>query len=1008
MNNNSKEFIRKNFGKLTPEKMASSLNIPLNEVLAEIKRQNLGKKNTTESNLTLKPHFFTKWDYIFTAIVFFISLCLYVYTLSPGICAGDSGELTSAVFFLGNAHSPGYPLYCIVGKFFMNMLPFIGRAVYRLNFFSAFGGALTVAGLFLVLIKLFNRVWQQKEEEEPELKGRIREWLLVRIPAFAASLFLLFSDELWAQSVISEVYTLNSLFVPVFILILLKWDEMLETEPSLLNEHNYYWNKASKFLYAFYFLLAFSLGDHHIMLGVILPCFFFILTKYLKTKSSKLVILFVSIAYFSVVLETIQVKVPFFIIFLCLATAAIIILSKNAKFVFVHIIALFFIALGLFVYVYMPIRGHAYAPVHWGVPTTWERFSAVVLRKQYQGFAQAAELLSIKYRFMQFIIWLKWLINEFSLPVFLLGIPGLIHLWKRDRRVFWFTLSFIPYYVFGLLIFNNFKFTPRDEFFAEVFWIPFYVVYAIWLGYGVRFLILGALKFSQKIHLKKEYAGLACGVIMVLFSGFTFNKNFEDNNLRNNFENDNYGLNMLMTCEPNAILFTEGGDNQVFSLLYHHLVEHLRPDMQIWDQKGNVFEGLYGDLMRITTQQLAENQITGDYSQWATGRPIYYTWKDYNRINEINRRYYLSKGEPARGFVTTGILYRIQPENIPYNDRFDYWGHYKFLWEKIPEEARHWDYLAREIVANYNFQIGDRYLQEAEEFKNAYNNGLTSWKNIPRSKFIEKIDQLEEEGFKYYEKAAWFGFDMVAIHFNFGIFLEQKAIDHLRRGRTDKAIDYFNKAIEKYKNAVLTDREEIRAYLNLAAAYERLASVIETNETKYLSEAKKVLEKAKKISPSYPQLDGFLQRISNKLNFPNEKLNQLQEKINKNPSDRESVDQLVKGLISRGDLQPAVQFLENIIKYYPQDLNFLGTLASLNGQMGNLEKTVFYLEKMGKIQPFNAVIWYNIAEIYLKQQNIPKAVEYYKRTITTGQNNPAFQQQVQQARQRLQSLNVKP
>jgi Flp pilus assembly protein TadD len=430
--------------------------------------------------------------------------------------------------------------------------------------------------------------------------------------------------------------------------------------------------------------------------------------------------------------------------------------------------------------------------------------------------------------------------------------------------------------------------------------------------------------------------------------------------------------------------------------------------MRVWDQKGNVFEGLYGDLMRITSQQLAENQITGDYSQWATGRPIYYTWKDQQRINEINRRYYTPQGQAPRGFVTTGILYRIQPENIPYQHRFDYWGNYKFLWEKYPEQAVHWDYLAREIVANYNFQMGDRYLLQADELKNAYNAGMTSWQGIPRTEFLKQIDVLEDRGFSYYDRAAYFGFDMVAIHFNFGIFLEQKAIDQLRRGRKDKAVEYLKRAIERYKSAVDVDNEEIRAYMNLAAAYERLSSLQENEEAKWLEEAKKVLDRAKKMAPTYPQLDGYLQRISNRLKYPAAKLAELQNRVNTNPKDRPAVDELLKALLDRGDLQLGMQLLESVLKNYPNDWNYLNTLASLSGQLGDIGRTIRYLGMLGAIQPQNSAIWFNIGELYARQQDNRRATEYYRRTVVSGQNNPQFQKEVAAARQKLQSLGAAP
>ncbi len=948
-----------------------------------------------------KPYTLGPVDYWIAGIIFVIGLLLYGYTTSPGICAGDSGELTSAVFFLGNAHSPGYPLYCVVGKFFMNMLPFLGRAVYRLNMMSAILGAVTVAIIFMVMVKLLGRITNaQDETEQSSVAPHV--WLLTRLPALAAAFFMMFNFEIWAQTTLSEVYTLNAVICPFLLLILLVWDEKVILKPEILETNDYYWNQASKMIYAFYFLLAFNLGNHHILLGYIVPTFFFIISRYVKGNSFKTLMIAGTIAYFITLFRIGNISIPSFFLVIAILTAALApMFNKSKKVYIVLMIAGLFAGLGLLIYLYMPIRATAYTPLHWGVPNTWERFSNVVLRKQYAGFAQVSSLLDPVYRFEQLMVWLKWRFESFTWPVLLLVIPGLINLFKKDRRWFWFTLSFILYYDIGLLIFNNFRDTPRDKFFAEVFWIPSYLITAIWLAYGVQWLIVQAVKHCKKINLSAKNAAIAVLVIAFILAGLQGIHNFTPNNNHNNWENDNYGRNMMTTLDKNAILFTEGGDNQVFSMLYHHLVEHMRPDITVWDQKGNVFEGLYGDLMRITQNQLSENYITGDYSQWTTERPIYYTWKDFNRIEEINKRYYTSKGLPRRDFQTVGILYRIVPANVNYTQPIEYWDYYKFLWKDLTNQAVHWDYLAREIIANYNFQYGDRYLTMADEIRQAYNSGAQIHKGVLRKDMIAKIDEYETTGFQYYSDAARYGYDMVAIHFNNAIFIEQKAVQYIRERKNDKALELYTQAIERYKKAIIADKGEVRAYNNLAMVYEKKANLDWKNELTYLSNAKKVLEKALKINKGFDQAKNNLQRISGKIDFPVSKIEELQKKIDANPKDKASVDKLLDALLKRGEIDMADQFLRNIVKFYPNDWHYYQVLASINAQMQRPDQTIYFLEQMGRLQPANAGIWFNIAEIQYRMGQMANAARNYNKVLQFGPSNPQFASFVNQAQQRL-------
>ncbi len=134
----------------------------------------------------------------------------YGLTLTPSLShlSPDGSELATVPCILGLAHSPGYPLYTWLGKLFC-MLP-IGDAAQRINLMSAAMGALSVACLYLIALKLLHSRTCSKV-------GR-------HAAAALAALLLAFSPTMWSQAVIAEVYTPNLALIALSLLALLRWE----------------------------------------------------------------------------------------------------------------------------------------------------------------------------------------------------------------------------------------------------------------------------------------------------------------------------------------------------------------------------------------------------------------------------------------------------------------------------------------------------------------------------------------------------------------------------------------------------------------------------------------------------------------------------------------------------------------------------------------------------------------------------------------------------------------
>lgn len=135
-----------------------------------------------------------RWPF---AAVFILLFGLYLHRAAPTISTGDSAELAAVGATLGIAHSPGYPLFAVIGRVGSTLLPWANPA-YRMNIQSCLWSAL--AALFVALALY-----------------RATRGLTVS----CMSALLLGTSGVWLrQSMVTEVFALNSAFAAAFFFVL--------------------------------------------------------------------------------------------------------------------------------------------------------------------------------------------------------------------------------------------------------------------------------------------------------------------------------------------------------------------------------------------------------------------------------------------------------------------------------------------------------------------------------------------------------------------------------------------------------------------------------------------------------------------------------------------------------------------------------------------------------------------------------------------------------------------
>lgn len=176
------------------------------------------------------------------AAMFFI---LYLLHMPPSFVFGDAPEFAVASKTLGIAHAPGYPLYPLLAHFFSYFIPVSDYAL-KCNIFSAFISVVVLVIIFLTLL---------------ELKINLKT-------AFFSVLFFGSSSSFFKQSLISEVYSLNSFFVAILLFCIVHYQK----------------NRDKRFIPLTAFLLGIGFGNHHTLLSLILIAFlyFFIIERNFK------------------------------------------------------------------------------------------------------------------------------------------------------------------------------------------------------------------------------------------------------------------------------------------------------------------------------------------------------------------------------------------------------------------------------------------------------------------------------------------------------------------------------------------------------------------------------------------------------------------------------------------------------------------------------------------------------------------------------------------------------
>ncbi len=543
---------------------------------------------------------------LISVFVLLFAATVYFLTLTPTVPFWDSGEFIAVATILGIPHPPGTPFYVLLARI-ATLVPWASIA-QRVNALSAVAAALTVWLTYLSTLRLIRVA--QGDDRKPW-----QEWVAV-LAAAVGALLLAFSDAFWGNSVEAEVYQLMSLAQILVFWLGLKWWEAHGSKPSV-----------GPLLVATYVMwLCVGL---HLGVGIMgLPLFVFLLFVD-RTIALLFLMPFLSLLRVPAGLE----KMAGAVIMLSLATAAGMVWKKklngwvvlgaaalalpglqasfsDANFSMqtailttlavigpmvwlarghregrVLLLSLFLMVAGYSTHLYLPIRAAQHPAVNEGAPATWDKMRDLLERKQYgemNPLVRRAPLMAqLDKEFWRYFQrqWPLFPTNRLwgaLLPI-ALGLAGGFWQFRREKKSFLLTFTFLGLSTVGMIVFLNFtdhEVRDRDYFFQSGFH-----AYSMWIGLGVAWLIHWVREsFEGKDAQRMATLGISAllGTMPVLL----LVNLYHTHDRSQNYIARDYAYNMLANLKPNSFMFTNG-DNDTFPLWYIQQVEGFRKDVRI-------------------------------------------------------------------------------------------------------------------------------------------------------------------------------------------------------------------------------------------------------------------------------------------------------------------------------------------------------------------------------------------------------------------------------------------
>ena len=430
------------------------------------------------------PPLFRRIDWWTLGVTFAIVWIVYFMSLAPQVTLEDSGELTTASYWAGIPHPPGYPFWAIYTWLWTALIPF-GNIAWRVQLAEASTAAMACGVLALMVSRGASMLMEGIEE----LKGMTGKWegAICMVTGATAGLLMGFGSSMWKESVV--VNRISVFGVPWLMLVLvcmLRW---------------IYAPQQRRYLYIAMFFFGICATIHQTLMLAALGIEIGI--AMCQARVGRDLFLANSLVYVGGLIAKANHLVPVFdaanpIIFgifnavgiasvVACAWLTIQTVGLGTEWKAVLLMGLLWLA-GASFYFYEPLAGMTDPPMQWGYPRTVEGFWHALSRGQYDKINPT----DVFHDFHRFVVELGMLVDgvedAFSRVYMFFAFLPLFFLFKMQKRErAWIVLVAALYPFLGVLLTITLSPTPDRQMadLVKVFFVASHTLVAIMIGYGL-------------------------------------------------------------------------------------------------------------------------------------------------------------------------------------------------------------------------------------------------------------------------------------------------------------------------------------------------------------------------------------------------------------------------------------------------------------------------------------------------------------------------------------------
>lgn len=501
------------------------------------------------------------------ALAVLVSFAVYVRTMAPSAPFWDAGEFIATAYTLGVPHSPGTPLYVLVGRVF-TLLPLPFSIAGKINFISVISASLGVLMVYLLAVRFLDGMLGRSVTAA--------DAIIKVAGALVGALFITFSYTYWANAVEAEVYAMSVFFMGFMTWLGLKWAD----NPTGARSVSY--------VYLLFYLLALCVGFH---LGTILAfagVFFLVLLVKEKTfTNAEFLLACFGVAIF-VADATLYRQGQVTVVLLCIFVIALGFFYRSSKSTFAIVCSGLFL-LGISVHLYLLIRSGHNPAIDEADPETWRNLYAVLRREQYPPsniFERKASFFGFQIHHFndyfqdQFKMVSAYVgkLNLGSVVPLALGLWGMVDHYSKHRKGFIVLFATWVVVSLGMIVYLNFSDAEVRE--RDYFYLPAFYYFAVFIAIGVGSLLSEIRRLALRWRVPGFASVVAPAALFLALPWFTARAHFFANDRSRDFVCREYAKNMLVGIDRDGILFTNG-DNDTFPLWYIQEVEKYRTDVRV-------------------------------------------------------------------------------------------------------------------------------------------------------------------------------------------------------------------------------------------------------------------------------------------------------------------------------------------------------------------------------------------------------------------------------------------